>query len=118
MPLRAPRKATGQAQALFEAIIRRHGHPRVATYYRAFAAWPQGLHVARDYLEPMVGSATSARHKEGVIDRALHVVRRLSLPRTGTAVAFGVTGGGTRRHPRYPEGMPCGMATACVAVHT
>jgi hypothetical protein len=63
----------------------------VATYYRALANWPPFLRVVWDYLEPIVGSAAYARHKEDVINRALHVVRRLSLPRTGTAAAFGVT---------------------------
>jgi hypothetical protein len=62
----------------------------VATYYRALANWPQFLQVVWDYLEPIVGSAAYARRKEDVIDRALRVVRRLSLPRTGTAAAFGV----------------------------
>ena len=91
LPLLAPHEATGQVQALFEAITRRHGYPLVATYYRALANWPQFLQVAWDYLEPIVGSAAYTRHKEDLIDRALHVVCRLSLPRTGTAAAFGVT---------------------------
>jgi hypothetical protein len=91
LPLIAPHEAPGRVQALFEAITRRHGHPLVATYYRALANWPPFLRVVWDYLEPIVGSAAYARHKEDVIDRALHVVRRLSLPRTGTAAAFGVT---------------------------
>src|SRR2546430_7833832 len=91
LPLIAPHEAPGQIQTLFEAIARRHGHPLVATYYRALANWPQFLRVVWDYLEPIVGSAAYARHKEDVIDRALQVVRRLSLPRTGTAAAFGVT---------------------------
>ena len=91
LPLIAPHQATGQVQALFEAITRRHGHPLVATYYRALANWPQFLRVVWDHLEPIVGSAAYARHKEDVIDRALHVVRGLSLPRTGTAPAFGVS---------------------------
>jgi hypothetical protein len=91
LPLIAPREATGQVQTLFEAITRRHGHPLVATYYRALANWPPFLQVVWDCLDPIVGSAAYARHKEDVIDRALHVVRRLALPRTGTATAFGVT---------------------------
>jgi hypothetical protein len=63
----------------------------VARHYRALANWPPFLKVGWDYFEPIVGSAAYARHKEDVIDRALHVVRRLSLPRTGTAAAFGMT---------------------------
>ena len=91
LPLLAPREATVRVQTLFEAITRRHGHPLVATYYRALATWPPFLKVVWDYLEPLVSSAAYARHKEDVINRALHVVRRLSLPRTGTATAFGVS---------------------------
>jgi hypothetical protein len=91
LPLLAPHDAAGEVQMLFRAITRRHGHPLVATYYRALANWPQFLQVVWEYLEPIVGSTAYARHKEDVIDRALHVVRRLSLPRTGTATAFGVT---------------------------
>jgi hypothetical protein len=91
LPLLAPREATGGVQPLFEAITRRHGHPLVATFYRALATWPPFLKVVWDYLEPLVGSAAYTRHKEDVIHRALHAVRRLSLPRTGTVAAFGVT---------------------------
>jgi hypothetical protein len=91
LPLVAPHEASGQIRALFESITWRHGHPLVATYYRALANWPQFLQVVWDYLEPIVGSAAYVRHKEDVTDRALRVVRRLSLPRTGTVAAFGVT---------------------------
>jgi Halocarboxylic acid dehydrogenase DehI len=91
LPLIAPHQATAQVQTLFAAITRRHGHPLVATYYRALANWPPFLRVVWDYLEPLVGSAAYARHKEDVINRALHVVRRLSRPRMGTVAAFGVT---------------------------
>src|SRR5947208_15626703 len=55
LPLLAPHEATYQVQALFEAIKQRHGHPLVATYFRALAHWPRFLQAAWDHIALIVG---------------------------------------------------------------
>jgi hypothetical protein len=52
LPLVDPRAAKGMIASVFEDIRRTHGHPLVASWFRAMAAWPDTLVVLWEAVRP------------------------------------------------------------------
>lgn len=51
-----PLLATGRLRQLFDGIELRHGHPGVASYYRALGNWPEFLEAVWQRIEPRVAA--------------------------------------------------------------
>lgn len=56
-----PDEAGDRVTELYEDIQDRHGHPGVASYYRALAQWPRLLEAVWDAVRPVVGDASYRR---------------------------------------------------------
>lgn len=77
LPMVDPAGAEGRLAKLFEDIRTTHGHPGVATYYRALAQWPELLDELWQAVRPLIGSEHFARRREMLIDAAAEEVRAL-----------------------------------------
>lgn len=97
IPLLDPHDAQGRVHGVFEDIKKRHGHPGVASYYRALGHWPDLLATLWNEVSPGIGSASRTRQKDRVVslaaslDAALHpALPRLSHPgvRSGELAAL------------------------------
>lgn len=65
---------------LFREIRKRHGHPGVASYYRAMGRWPRFLEATWEIVQPLVGAPAYGQRKRVLLEEARDVVLRLSLP--------------------------------------
>ena len=65
---------------LFQEIRERHGHPAVASYYRAIGRWPRFLKAIWEAVQPFVGSPAHGQRKDELLEEARNVALRLSLP--------------------------------------
>jgi len=65
---------------LFQDIRERHGHPGVASYYRAIGRWPRFLEAAWKEVRPLVGSPAYGLRKSELLEEARDVVLGMSLP--------------------------------------
>ncbi len=65
-----PDDASPELARLFEEIRSRHGHPAVATYYRALGHWPEFLRAVWTRLAPHVGSPAYEARRAELLDRA------------------------------------------------
>lgn len=72
-----PARATGKVECLFARIRERHGHPGVASYFRALGHWPDFLAAAWQRLEPRVQTQDWRADREDLVRRAEDEVRRL-----------------------------------------
>lgn len=66
-----PATAPDSLRRLFEEIQNRHGHPGVATYYRALGHWPDLLEALWRQVEPVVGTAEYEALKRALVEDAL-----------------------------------------------
>ncbi len=65
---------------LFREICEHHGHPGVASYYRAIGRWPQFLKAIWEVVRPLVNSPAYRQRKSELLEEARNVALRLSLP--------------------------------------
>jgi len=86
----APDEASEDLSKLFEEIRQRHGHPGVASYYRAVGRWPGFLRTAWEQVGPLVGSRAYERRKGELLQHARSAVLELPLPSKGEVSALGV----------------------------
>ena len=75
-----PEEAQGEVAELFRRIQSRHGHPAVASWYRALAQQPALLEAAWTRVEPHVGSGAWNATHEALLERARQHVERLFEP--------------------------------------
>ncbi len=72
---------TGEAlKRLFREIRWRHGHPGVASYYRAIGRWPEFLEATWEKVQQLVNSPAYAQRKSELLKEARDMVLRVSLP--------------------------------------
>lgn len=90
LPMVAPEEVTGDLSKLFEEIRQRHGHPGVASYYRAVGRWPRFLEAVWERVGPLVGSGPYERRKGELLQYARSAVLELPLPGREEATALGV----------------------------
>ncbi len=76
----APSDANGRVRELYEDIQKAHGHPTVATWFRALAARPDFLDAVWDELRPIVGSEPWLRRKRLLLNSTEAIVREWDLP--------------------------------------
>ncbi|MDX1540709.1 MAG: halocarboxylic acid dehydrogenase DehI family protein [Geminicoccaceae bacterium] len=72
-----PKAAEGPLAELFQDIQSTHGHPGVATYYRALAQWPELLDDLWQAVRPVVGSAAFEARRGELVDAAAEEIRAL-----------------------------------------
>lgn len=77
IPMVDPSGAEGRLRELFDDIRRTHGHPGVATYYRALAQWPDLLDQLWQAVRPVIGSEGFVARRQGLIDAAAEEIRVL-----------------------------------------
>lgn len=77
IPMVDPAAAEGRLAALFQDIQATHGHPGVATYYRALAQWPELLDGLWQAVRPVVGSPAFEAGRRIVLDVAAEEMRAL-----------------------------------------
>lgn len=77
IPMVDPATAGGKLPALFEDIQAMHGHPGVATYYRALGHWPDLLDAIWQQVRPRIGSAPFETKRGTLIDDADTAMRML-----------------------------------------
>ncbi len=92
LPMVAEEEASGELNRLFDEIRRRHGHPGVASYYRAIGRWPQFLETVWERVGPLVGSETYELRKGELLEEARAVVLGLPLPNREEVTALGLDG--------------------------
>jgi hypothetical protein len=80
-----PEQADSGVQALFEDIKERHGHPGVASYYRALANWPGFLEAAWKRVRTLVGSPAYEERKRILVNEAANAIDGL-VPRNFSSV--------------------------------
>ncbi|MGF1466105.1 MAG: halocarboxylic acid dehydrogenase DehI family protein [Sandaracinaceae bacterium] len=80
LPMVDPASADAPVAAVFERILRGHGHPGVASYYRALGAYPAFLEAAWGEVEPLLESASFARARHDAIEQANAFVHTLLDP--------------------------------------
>lgn len=81
LPMIASEEAAGKTRRIFEEIRERHGHPGVASYYRAIGRWPEFLEAAWERVGPLVGSVPYEETKRGLLERSQEVVGEFPLTR-------------------------------------
>ncbi|HEX6143990.1 MAG TPA: halocarboxylic acid dehydrogenase DehI family protein [Geminicoccaceae bacterium] len=77
IPMVDPAVAEGKVAALFRDIQATHGHPGVATYYRALAQWPELLDGLWQAVRPLVGGPVLQDRRRIVLDLAAEEMRAL-----------------------------------------
>jgi len=77
-----PATASGKLKALFDDIRATHGHPGVATYYRALGHWPDLLEAIWQPIRPRIGSPPFETRKATLVaeaDAAMSTLRAAAL---------------------------------------
>ena len=91
LPMVTTDEATEEVKEIFEEIRERHGHPDVASYYRAIAQWPGFLEAVWDRISPLVGTPPYEERKRDLLEAARGSVLELPLPSSSEALERGVT---------------------------
>lgn len=90
LPMVSSSDTGGKLRTILEDIKDRHGHPDVASYYRALANWPPFLEAAWERVIPLVGSSAYAARKHQLLENAREHVLQLPLPNSREAIERGV----------------------------
>lgn len=91
VPLLNPKEANGQLHDLFQDLKQTHGHPGVASYYRALGHWPGFLQAVWDRVNPLVGTDEYEQRKRELIEQADRILEGIPLPSRKAAEAMGVS---------------------------
>ncbi len=75
LPMVEPSDASPDVAELFDDIRRQHGHPGVASYFRALANWPSFLDAVWRQLRPRIGGDDYEDRKASLIERADRAAR-------------------------------------------
>lgn len=71
-----PDEAPAEARRVLQTIKRRHGHPAVASFYRALSSWPALLDEVWSRVEPHVETRAFAAERRALVDAAARAVDR------------------------------------------
>lgn len=91
VPLLNPKDADGQLHDLFQDLKQTHGHPGVASYYRALGHWPEFLQAVWNRTKPLVGTDEYEQRKRELIEQADRILDGIPLPSRKAAEAMGVS---------------------------
>ena len=89
LPMVTTDEATEEIKELFEEIRERHGHPDVASYYRAIARWPGFLEAVWEQISSLVGTPPYEERKRDLLEAARGAVLELPLPSRSEALERG-----------------------------
>lgn len=80
LPMVTEEETGEELTLLFRDIRERHGHPGMASYYRAIGRWPRFLGAAWKKVRPLVGSSGYGLRKSDLLEEARDMVLGMSLP--------------------------------------
>ncbi|MEL6345216.1 MAG: halocarboxylic acid dehydrogenase DehI family protein [Myxococcota bacterium] len=86
LPMRAAQGAPGAVITLYEDIKDHHGHPGVASYYRALGFWPEALQRAWGIVRPHVNTPGFVDARKALLQVAdVGVAQRFVVPQPAIA---------------------------------